>query len=184
MAIAGIDIGTTGSKISVYDESGAALFKSYRDYPASQYEGESDALSIWAAARDLLTEAARAVPGIRGVGVSSFGECFVPLDENDTPLMGVMPYTDPRGVEECAEFAAKLGAEHIADITGVMPHSMYSLPKLLWLKAHRPELLKKAKRVLLIEDYVVYMLTGVAQIDYSLATRTMFLDIRKLDWSD
>lgn len=34
-----------------------------------------------------------------------------------------------------------------------------------------------------MEDYVVYHLTGKAQIDYSLATRTMAFDIRKLCWS-
>ena len=34
-----------------------------------------------------------------------------------------------------------------------------------------------------MEDYVVYHLTGKRQIDYSLATRTMAFDIKKLDWS-
>ena len=34
-----------------------------------------------------------------------------------------------------------------------------------------------------MEDYVVYHLTGVRQIDYSLATRTMAFDISSLTWS-
>lgn len=36
---------------------------------------------------------------------------------------------------------------------------------------------------MLFEDFIVYMLTGTAQIDRSLAARTMGLDIRKGEWS-
>ena len=184
MSIAGIDIGTTGSKIAVYDQNGAR-FHAYREYPASrsQSEHEVDPRAIWQAIRELISEAARAVPDIEGMGVSSFGESFVLLDEKDEPLMDAMLYTDPRGVKECAEIAETMGAERVAGITGMTPHAMYSLPKLLWVRRNRPEVWEKARCILLMQDYAVYMLTGVRQIDCSLASRTMALDIRVKDWS-
>ena len=77
----------------------------------------------------------------------------------------------------------RLGEMRIAKITGLRPHEMYSLPKLMWMKANKPEIYAAAKHIFLMEDYVVYHLTGVAQIDYSLATRTMALDIKNLCWS-
>lgn len=61
---------------------------------------------------------------------------------------------------------------------------MYSLPKIMWIKKHCPEEYGKIKRILLMEDYIVYMLTGSATIDCSLASRTMALDIRNKEWSD
>lgn len=60
---------------------------------------------------------------------------------------------------------------------------MYSISKLMWLKRNKPGIYAAAKRVHLIEDYVVWHLTGKAQIDYSLATRTMAFDINTLTWS-
>lgn len=184
MAIAGIDIGTTGCKIAVYDEKGAR-FRAYRDYPISRTasEHEVDVRSIWDAVRALVREAAAAVPGIRGVGVSSFGESFALLDEDDRPLMDAILYTDPRGGEECERIARELGGERVAGITGLTPHAMYSLPKLMWVKAHRPEVWERARCILLMQDFVVYMLTGVRQIDHSLASRTMALDIKNRAWS-
>ena len=184
MSIAGIDIGTTGCKIAVYDQSGAR-FHAYREYPAarSRSEHEVDPWAIWQAIREIIREAAAAAPDIRGIGVSSFGESFAVLDGRDEPLMDVMLYTDPRGVRECEEIAGALGAEKIASITGMTPHAMYSLPKLLWVRRFRPEILEKAKCILLMQDYVVYMLTGVRQIDYSLASRTMALNIHQKTWS-
>ena len=39
MKIAGLDIGTTGCKLTVFDESGSELGKSYRDYPVQRNVG-------------------------------------------------------------------------------------------------------------------------------------------------
>ena len=42
---------------------------------------------------------------------------------------------------------------------------------------------RRAEHILLMEDFVVFRLTGTAQIDYSLATRTMAFDINALTWN-
>lgn len=185
MLLAGIDIGTTGCKISVFDENGKYLGSIYQEYPVSRtrFEHEVDAGTIWATVQKLIEKAATAYPNIGGIGITSFGETFVLLDENDVPLYPSMLYTDPRGGEECTQLVKSLGAKFITETTGLVPHSMYSISKLMWIKKYRPELYAKAKHVFLMEDYVVYMLSGRAQIDYSLATRTMAFDIHKLAWN-
>ena len=47
-----------------------------------------------------------------------------------------------------------------------------------------PEIFEKTRHIFQMEDYVVFSLTGNAQIDYSLATRSMAFDINDLSWSD
>lgn len=185
MAIGGLDIGTTGCKFTVYDNHGTFRYKAYRDYPSSRggKEQEIHVESIWNSVREVIREAAEKNPDIQGIGVTSFGETFVLLDEKDTPLAPSMLYTDPRGEEECRELVEKLGEKNIAGITGLKPHCMYSISKLMWMKAHRPEIYNRASRILLMEDYIIYMLTGIGCIDYSIASRTMAFDIRKLCWS-
>ena len=185
MKIAGLDIGTTGCKCTVFDEQGKYLDKSYRDYPVRRVvEGhEIDVSVIMDGVYAVIREMADKYPDIAGIGVTSFGETFVCVDGAGEPLCPAMLYTDPRGREECLELIAKLGEKEIARITGLRPHEMYSISKIMWVKKHRPEVYGVAKRIFLMEDYVVYHLTGRAQIDYSLATRTMAFDIRKLTWS-
>ena len=107
----------------------------------------------------------------------------VATDGEGKPLHAAMLYTDPRGKEQCARLRETLGGKEIARITGLRPHEMYSISKLMWLRENRPEIYGKAAYVFLMEDYVVYHLTGVRQIDYSLATRTMAFDITSLTWS-
>ena len=185
MKIAGLDIGTSGCKCVVFDEAGKYLDTAYREYPARRKVTghEIDASAIMDGVLAALREMAEKHPEIGGIGVTSFGETFVMTDAAGNPLHDAMLYTDPRGGEEVRELSDRLGERRIAGISGLRPHQMYSLPKLMWMKKHRPELYARAKHVFLMQDYVVFRLTGVAQIDYSLATRTMALDIRALEWS-
>lgn len=186
MMIAGLDIGTTGCKITVYDKDGNYLYRAYQDYPVSRTLGEHEvnAEAIAFGVKAVLKEAAMRYPKIKAIGVTSFGESFVMLDEKDQPVRPIMLYTDPRGEEECEELVTQLGKDKITEITGLNPHSMYSLPKIIWVKNNEPEKFEKVKRILLMEDFVIYLLTGNAVIDYSLATRTMAFDIKNLCWSE
>ena len=185
MKIAGLDIGTTGCKLTVFDESGNQIDKAYRDYPVCRSAGthEIDLSALLESVYAVLHELGPKYPDLKGIGVTSFGETCVLVDGAGTPLHNAMLYTDPRGAEECAELVHKLGAARIASITGLAPHEMYSISKLMWLKKHRPEVWDAARHIHLIEDLVVRHLTGRAQIDYSLASRTMAFDIHTLTWS-
>lgn len=185
MKIGGLDIGTTGCKLTVFDGDGAYLGKAYRDYPVRRDVGghEIDVSAIMDGVYAVMGEMAAQYPDLAGIGVTSFGETFAMTDEGGAPLHPAMLYTDPRGAAECRELAGRLGEKHIAEITGLRPHEMYSISKMMWIKKNRPEVYAAAKHIFLIEDYVVWCLTGNAQIDYSLATRTMAFDINALTWS-
>ncbi len=185
MKIGGLDIGTTGCKLTVFDENGTMLGKAYRDYPVRRaVQGhEIDISTMMESVFAVIGEMAAQYPDIAGIGVTSFGETFIMVDEAGKPLHNAMLYTDPRGAAECAELVEKLGAGRIAGVTGLAPHEMYSIAKMMWIKRHMPEVYAAAKRIHLIGDFVVRHLTGKAVIDYSLATRTMAFDIHNLTWS-
>ena len=186
MKIAGLDIGTTGCKCTVFDEKGKYLNKAYRNYPVKRTIGghEIDISAVMDGVYAVIREITAEYPDIVGLGVTSFGETFILTDEAGMPLHLAMLYTDPRGMEECRELTERIGARRIAEITGLRPHEMYSISKLMWIKKHQPDIYQAARHAFLMEDYVIFHLTGKAQIDYSLATRTMAFDIHTLDWSN
>ncbi|MBR1910251.1 MAG: carbohydrate kinase, partial [Lachnospiraceae bacterium] len=116
MRIAGLDIGTTGCKCTVFDENGCELGRAYRDYPVRRGTGahEIDATVLIDAVYAVIGEMAHKFENISGIGVTSFGETFVMTDENGNVLAPAMLYTDPRGAEECAALSERLGNNHIA----------------------------------------------------------------------
>lgn len=181
--IGGLDVGTTGCKVAVFDETAQFCKSFYQEYNVVRKGGqhELDIEQVWQSVRYVLQEAGKEYC-LSAIGVTSFGETFTMLDENGQVLCPSMLYTDPRGEEECAELTAIIPEEDWIARTGCCPHPMFSLPKIVWLQKHRPELYAKAKRILLGEDFIVYRLSGIAQIDYSLAARTSALNLQTKDW--
>ena len=183
--IAGLDVGTTGCKVTVFTSEGERLGREYRDYPVQRADDaqEIDALALGAAVVDAVRVARSRFGQIAAIGVCSFGEAFVLTDGEGRPLRPILLCTDGRGAAECRAFSASFGEERAAAISGVKPSESYSLPKMMWIKSHEPEIFAKAKYAMLVEDYVVYLLTGRRVIDYALAARTMAFDISALRWS-
>lgn len=185
MAVAGIDVGTTGSKCCVYDENGVFLTETFAPYQGRADAGtyELDAEQIWEGTRRAVCQAAAKVPDIRAVAVTSFGESFVLLDEQDCPLTPLMLYSDNRGYEQSLELQREFGAREFGRVEGVKPSQMMSAAKLLWVKKHWPDLFARMKRLLFGADYIVYRLCGAFVTDYTLAARTAMFDVHQMEWN-
>lgn len=183
MVVGGIDLGTTGCKIVLYNEKAELLCTYYEEYDGVHENGchEIDFNLVKSGVLSILKKAVKDHK-IDALGVTSFGETFAMLDENDNVLAPSMLYTDPRGAEECKTLCELCGEDYLTLSTGAKPHPMYSISKILWLKNNKPDAFAKCKRILLGEDFIVYTLSGVAQIDYSLAARTGAFDIEEKRW--
>ena len=98
MKTAGLDIGTTGCKLTVFSEKGKDIDRAYRDYPVTRggNEHEVDVASIMEGMLSVIRVMAEKYPDIGGIGVTSFGETFVFTDGEGKPLHRAMLYTDPR----------------------------------------------------------------------------------------
>ena len=172
----GLDIGTTGSKIVIFDNKGNEVYNVYKSYNAIHKENahELDPLEFIEAIKYLIKDVFSKYPEIRGMGV---------LDKNDKPLSNIILSSDPRGQDELASLLKIVNEDEIKDITGLKPSVAYSLAKIMWIKNHQPQVFKNVNKIMLVEDYVIYLLTKNSYIDYSLATRTMAFDINALSWS-
>ena len=180
-----IDVGTTACKCQLFSETGEILEYLFNEYDFKEIDGFHyvDVDAIEAYLRNMISNLS-SKHEIDSVCVSSLGESFVILDEEDRVIFYPMLYQDPRGEEEAREICSVIGEENAFFITGVTPHSMFSLSKLLWIRKNYPKIYEKARKILLIGDYVGYLLTGQRVIDYALATRTGAFDIQKMQFSE
>ena len=185
MVIAGLDIGTTGSKISIFNENGL-LDSFYESYPSLRRNNVQtiDVESIKKSVFILFKKAIEEYPLLSAIGITSFGEAFVLLDEQDDILFDCMLYTDRRGEEEAKFLVNKFGNEYFKKTTGQVVNPMFSISKILFIKNNYPDIFKKTSKILLIEDYVTYLLSGIRQIDFSLASRTQCFDVKQKKWDE
>jgi xylulokinase len=188
MRLIGLDIGTTGCKAVLFDETGAILASASREYGIDiPHPGwaEQDAEAVWRLAQDALRQVI-AVTGPRDIaalGLSVQGEAVMPVDATGRALRPAMLGMDTRTEEQNAWLRQRFGARHLFERTGMPVHTVNTLPKLLWLKQHQPELWARAGRFLLYEDFLIHKMTGQAVISRCLASRTQLYDIPDDRWS-
>ncbi len=184
----GIDIGTSGCKAVVFDEAGQQVSSAYREYDVLSPEpgwAELDSEQVIEKCFEVIGQAAGDAPegSIRGLGVSSQGEAFTPIDKDGRCLANAMVSFDTRAADYARKWPEEFGSEKLYRITGQTAHPMYSLFKLLWLRDNRAEIFSKAQKFLCFEDLLGFRLGLPPAMGWSLAGRTMFFDVNKHQWS-
>ena len=151
MLLAGLDLGTTGLKINVF-ENNVLKQSFYKAYPSSRQKNEQiiDIEALRNAFFDTLKEILATYPDLYALGITSFGEAFVLLDKDDNILYDCMLYSDPRGTLEAKEIKEQLGDEYLCQVTGQSSNMMFSINKIAYVKKNHPEMFAKVDKILLI----------------------------------
>lgn len=182
---AGVDVGTSGCKMLVYDLEGNIVYRAVRNYEEVGGNGyrELKPETVVKSLLDMLCEVGRECGSeILALSVASLGESVVCIDKKGQVLSDSMVTGDIRGKEQEEELVRKMGAEKIFQITGLPPNELYGLPKYMWMDQNT-DTVKNAEMILFYEDYVNYILTGKRMVSYTSAARSLAFDFRKKEWS-
>jgi len=122
--------------------------------------------------------------GRQVVAVSSTSqrEGCVLLDGNGSELYAG-PNRDLRAQVEGDQLAQAHGDE-IYTRTGHFPSGMFPAARLKWFQRHQPELYRQASRLLMINDWVLYRLSGVCASEPTNAAETCMFDLGKGSWAN
>jgi xylulokinase len=163
-----VDLGTTNVKVVCYDGTGRARgsaqapMRYLRDGnqvvfdPAAVFDSVLDLIHRTAAEAGAAGEAATIV-------VTGQAESLVLVDASDRAIGPGISWMDERSGDQAREIAEAFDPVTAFAITGEPePVATWPATKLRWLAAHRPQVLADTRRVLMIKDYVLLRLTGVA----------------------
>lgn len=160
-----IDIGTSALKAVVYNAGGQAL--AWATHPCNYHvpqpgQAQANPADWWAAlvsALHQLDTQGVALNAIEVIGVTGQMHTPVLLDAAGTPLPPTILWLDRRAGAETAELRERLG------LPPSRLNSSYTLPKLLWLARHQPQVLAQTRSLLWPKDYLRYRLTGQMMTD-------------------
>ena len=190
MALIGLDIGTTGCKAHVFSENlklQASVSREYAvDIPHPQW-AEQDAEKVWLLAKECLRESvakAGVADSVKAISLSVQGEAVAPVDAAGKALRPMILGMDTRSNDQNRQLREAFAAGELFNHTGMPVHTSNTLPKLMWLKEHEPQIWKSAHKFLLYEDFIINKLTGTPVISKCLASRTQVYDLNKEQWSE
>jgi xylulokinase len=184
------DLGTTGNKCTVFDSRGRELMSGIVPYDTIYPKpgwSEQDPHDFWKSVvtgtRQLI-EMGLNPKDVAVIGLSGHMNGCIPLDRKGDVLYNNIIHSDSRTEKQCEFIRQHIDDESYYRITGNRLDPHYTLPKVLWLKQHYPDLYKKTVFFINTKDYISYRLTGRMGItDYSDASLTCMLDLHKGEWA-
>jgi xylulokinase len=107
------------------------------------------------------------------------------VDETGVPLGPALVWLDNRADAEALELAGRFGDAQVYDVTGVPSvNPTWTASKILWWNRHEPELFSRTRRFLLVEDFILYRLSGRFVTNGGIQCTSMLYDIRSHGWWD
>ena len=190
--ILSIDLGTTSLKTALYDTRGKLKGSTVVEYTLLTEKAnfvEAEPKTYLNAIKECLARLREKQIDLSEVAVLGFsvqGETFLVLDEAGRPLRNAIVWMDNRAANQAEELRAHFGDELCYQVTGqVSFEACWPAAKLLWLRQNEPEVFSKIRHVVLLEDYIIYLLTGKFVAEGSLLCSTEYWDIRsKQYWQE
>ena len=185
----GLDVGTTNCKAVVVNEVGRPVGQASREYSISLPStgwAEQDALEVWQTVKEVIRNAVSAsgVTKVNAISLSVQGDAVVAVDRRLNPLRPFILGMDYRSKPQSDRCAEVFGGEDLFRVTGMPPHPLNSLTKILWIKEQEPEIYEAAWKFMTYADYILAKLGADPVIDYTMASRTMAFDLASRSWSD
>ncbi len=186
----GIDIGTTTVKCILFKEGPEVVAEAGKEYETLLPEPswvQQNPDNWWNAVvqciRMVLAKSWVDAKDIKVISVSSQAPAVLPVDKNGTPLHDALIWMDRRSKEEYQIIKDTVGSKKIFDITGNRLDTYFTLTELMWFLRNKPELMEKCHKVLQVNGYINYKLSGVFSIDDSHVSITQIYDIHNKCWS-
>jgi len=187
-----IDAGTGSIRAVIFDTEGRQISSSQQEWTHIEEEGVPNSMTfdtahnwslVTACIRDALSKARLQGKDITAVSATSMREGIILYDKEGEALWGVAN-VDARAADE-----VKYIKEHFSGIEEAFyaesgqTFALGALPRLLWLKNHRPELYEKVAVVSMIGDWILAKLSGIIATDPSNGGTSGIFSLKERNWS-
>jgi len=188
--ILSVDLGTTAIKQAIINRKGqiiAEVMKEYALETPHTFYAECSEETYWEAFSNGLKELLGKIGDQRGdiqaLGISAQGETLFFLDKDGKPLRNAIVWMDNRADVEANELRSVFTDEECYRITGQVSFDpCWPSAKILWVKKNEPAVFENTAFFALIEDWLIYRLTGRKISEGSLLCSTTYWNILTKSW--
>ena len=116
------------------------------------------------------------------ISIDTWGVDFVLLDEKDRVIGDAVAYRDKRTEGADALVEEMIPSSELYAKTGIQKAIFNTIYQLTALKKEHPEQLEAAKSLLMLPDYLGFLLTGVKKQEYTIATTSGLVNAVQKTW--
>jgi len=184
----GIDVGTSSTKITVIDEKGNMVGETSASHPVrylDEYRVEQNP-NDWMKSTFKALKKLKERINIKRVKALAFTGQMIGLVCVNTlgdPVRPSIIWADQRTHKLINNLSGEIRA-NLKQVTCNPINTAYTLPRILWIRESEPQNWEQTWKWMLPKDYVKYKFSGVVITDFSDASGTLLLNVRKRRWAD
>lgn len=183
------DMGTSSDKAVLVDYSGSIIATAVEPYPTYypepawvEQDPEDYYQAVAKSSRSIVDKTGIDPAQIRGIVFSTQAQGVIPVDKNGKCLYNNITWVDGRAEKQAQKLMKKLGGKGIFTLVAGTPvMGKDCIPKILWLKEERKDIYKKTFKILDVNGYLKFRLTGKMVTELSGAS-SYGLDLKKKEW--
>lgn len=191
----GIDCGTQGIKVAIWDGKNQLLGIGYESYPLiSNDDGRKEQqVDWWLDALVIAMDRAFAQSidcgrivdrkAIKAIGVSGQQHGLVILDHQDQVIRPAKLWCDTEPTDILTQFVDDQGI-HFSKKIGINVPVAFTISKLLWTKQNKKEDFERISKIMLPHDYINYWFTGNYVTEAGDASGSGLLETNTKTWSN
>lgn len=119
---------------------------------------------------------------IEGMSVDTWGVDFGLISDTGELVGNPYSYRDYRSQDSLREIEKVIPQKTLFARTGVQPAAINTICQLYTMKNNHPELLDRAKTLLLTPNLINYFFSGVKASEYTISSTTSLLNIQNRNW--
>lgn len=181
------DVGTSSMRGTLFDKNAQILIEAKHRYQPIFHSKEcvTQDSFLWKRA---LFEIAKEVANwcrennqeIEGISLTSQRSSIIPVDYNGVPLCDAIMWQDKRNRKVCEHL--KSMNKEIIQRSGTSINPIFSGSKMTWLRRERPDIYKRAYKLPVVADYLLFQMTGQWKSDKTYGSRSHLMNLRKGEW--
>jgi len=182
--VVGVDSSTQSTKLVVRSlDDGSVVASGRAPHPPTEPPvSEHHPHAWWEALEDAWSQIGPIRRRTVGLSITGQGHGLVLLDGDNAVLRKAPLWNDTSSVHEARYLRDRLGRSAWARRTSIVPVSAVTISKLLRVALREPEILDRARTVLLPHDWIQSELTGEPSTDRSEASGTGWFDPATSTW--
>ena len=180
----GIDNGGTTTKAALFNHRGeevAAAGRAEKNIHLQNNGNERDANLMWENTCSAIRETIRSSgisPGqIKAVACTGHGNGLYLVDQNGDPVRNAINSTDGRAQSYIDKWTEQGAGKKALPLTAQSLWAAQPNALLSWIRDHEPEVLDKARWILMAKDYIRFRLTGKAFAEITDMSGTSLMNV-------
>lgn len=184
-----IDVGTSSMRGVLYDTYGKTYKKvqhHYRPKYLDNIKVEQNPLDWKKTLIEIISEMVSWTKQedikIEAISITAQRTSIIPVDQEGRPLRDAIMWQDKRSITVCEQL--EVHSEFVYQRTGSKINPVFTAPKIKWLRENEPEIYDQAHKIIVIPDYLIFIMTGKFVTDYTYGSRTSLMNIETMEWDE